>query len=451
MGKRLFGTDGIRGVAGEFPLDAPTAHAAGIALGEWARQHSDRPDVVVGIDTRESGPWLASAIAGGLSQAGARCHFAGVITTPGVAYLTRTEAFVAGVMISASHNPYQDNGVKVFGHTGYKLPDEEEHVLETEILRLVEQGAAPAPVALPVEESLARRYLDYLASTCPPLSGISLVADCGHGAASQLAPRLFERLGADVHAICRAPDGRNINRGCGALHPEAVRDEVLRRGAGLGVAFDGDADRAIFASRSGRIVDGDAVLLVCGRALLERGRLTGDNGTPMVVATVMSNLGLEKALAARGVKLVRTPVGDKYVLEEMLRRNAALGGEQSGHVIFRDYATTGDGLLTALRVLQIMKETGQDLDALTAEMVMHPQRLVNVRVGARRPLEELALTQAEIHEAERALNDSGRVLVRFSGTEPLVRVMVEAADAGQVDRYAERIAAAVRAELGGAN
>ena len=264
------------------------------------------------------------------------------------------------------------------------------------------------------------------------------------------SPRLFERLGPR-DTICCVPDGRNINLGLRRAYTRAACGRVLEQSADIGVAFDGDADRAMFVSHSGKLIDGDAVLLVCGRAMLERGRLTGNNGSPVVVATVMSNLGLEKALSARGVKLVRTPVGDKYVLEEMLRRNAALGGEQSGHVIFREYATTGDGLLTALRVLEIMKSTGKDLDALTADLVVYPQRLVNVRVKSRRPLEELNSVQAEIRAAEQDFRDSGRVLVRFSGTEPLARVMVEGTDADRVNHFAERIAAAIRTELGSEN
>jgi phosphoglucosamine mutase len=447
MAKRLFGTDGIRGVAGEFPLDPRTVRAVGEALGRWAQRHSDQPEVVVGIDTRESGIALAGEIAAGLTRAGASFRFAGVVTTPAVAYLTRTAEFVAGVMISASHNPYMDNGIKVFGHTGYKLPDEEEHQLEEEILVLAEKDGETKPVALSVDESLAQLYLDYLLGTATPLSGMSIVVDCGHGAASGLAPRLIQRLGAIVHTIGCSPDGRNINLNCGALHTDSLRQEVLVRKADLGVAFDGDADRAMFVSHSGGLIDGDAVLLICGRAMLELGRLTGD-GEPIVVATVMSNLGLEKALAARGIKLVRTPVGDKYVLEEMLRSNAALGGEQSGHIIFRDYATTGDGLLTALRVLGIIRESGQDLDSLASELVVYPQRLLNVRVKAKRPLEELHGVQSEIQSAERTFQDSGRVLVRFSGTEPVARVMVEGSDAGQVDLFANRIAAAIRSELG---
>lgn len=448
MRRELFGTDGIRGVAGEFPLDQQTAHAFGVALGKWAAQRSDRPDVVIGMDTRESGTWLAGQVAGGLGEAGARTHFAGVVTTPGLAYLTRTEAFIAGVMVSASHNHYQDNGIKVFGHSGYKLPDEQEHLLEQEIFRLREEGIEANAAPVNVEDVLDRHYLDYLASTSGPLNGFSIVVDCGHGAASHLAPGLLERLGAKTHLMGCSPNGRNINLDCGALHVEPLRRRVLETGADIGVAFDGDADRAMFISHSGKLADGDCVLLLYACSLLERGELSGDNGAPVVIATVMSNLGLEVALTAHGIQLVRTPVGDKYVLEEMVRRDAMLGGEQSGHIIFRKYATTGDGLLTALRVLEVMRESGRNLDELTSELQSFPQRLINVRVRTRRPLEELAVVQDEIRAAEEFFGDSGRILVRFSGTETLARVMVEGSDQERVDLHSERIAAAIGKELG---
>jgi phosphoglucosamine mutase len=447
MAKQLFGTDGIRGVAGEFPLDPQTVHAFGVALGAWAARHGDQPEVVIGMDTRESGPWLAEQVAGGLARRGVRSRFAGLITTPGIAYLTRLNSFVAGVMISASHNPYEDNGLKVFGHSGYKLPDDEEHSLEQEIFRLRE-SVKPTPASLSVEPELAQRYTDYLASTASSLRDLSIVADCGHGAASPLAPSLFERLGARVDTIGCSPNGRNINLGCGALHVEPLQRHVLEHGASLGVAFDGDADRAIFVSSSGKIVDGDYVLLLSANNLLAHGRLSGNNGHPVVVATVMSNLGLERALAARGVRLARTLVGDKYVLEEMLRRGAKLGGEQSGHVIFLDYATTGDGVLTALRVLDIMRQSGKSLDELTADIEMYPQRLINVRVKSRKPLEELESVTREIRAVEQSFGDRGRVLVRFSGTEPLARVMVEGPDLARVNAFAGRIAEAIRNELG---
>jgi len=444
MGKELFGTDGIRGVAGEYPLDAATVHAFGLALGLDLRQRAADARVVIGMDTRESGPWIAAQAAAGLAQQGVRAVLAGVVTTPGVAWLTRTDSFAAGVMISASHNPYQDNGIKVFGHSGYKLPDDEEHAVEQEIFR--HAGEAPGdPVTLEPDGALAARYLDYLAGTvAASFDGLRLVLDCGNGAAYELGPALLRRLGAEVKAICGEPNGRNINLNCGALHVESLRAAVLESHADLGVAFDGDADRAIFVARSGRIVDGDAVLLIAARALKAAGELDGD----LVVATVMSNLGLERALEREGIKLLRTPVGDKYVLEEMLRTGAALGGEQSGHVIFRQYATTGDGLLTALRIAEIARRAGAGLDELTAGLEIYPQKLQNVRVRERRALGELEPVKREIEACEAAFGASGRVLVRFSGTEPLARVMVEGPDLAQVEEYTGRIAAAIRNEIG---
>jgi phosphoglucosamine mutase len=449
MPRQLFGTDGVRGVAGEFPLDDQTVFALGAALGGIVSRHAAEPDVVIGMDTRESGPHIASLVAGGLASRGVHLRFAGVTTTPGVAYLTRTDDYVAGVMISASHNPYRDNGIKVFGHSGYKLPDEEEHAIEQEIFALIEAGVEPRPLELVPDPGLDRHYEDYLASTVSrSLDGLRIVMDCGNGASSGLAPELFERLGAKVLAIGAAPDGRNINLGCGALYVDKLRECVLREGADAGVAFDGDADRAIFVSRSGKIVDGDGVLLLAARRLHQVGRLKGADGKPAVVATVMSNLGLERALAARGIALLRTPVGDKYVLEEMLRTGIVLGGEQSGHVIFLDWATTGDGLLTAIRVFEAMVEAGTGLDELTAELEIYPQRLVNVRVRARRPLAELPGVTEEIRAAERAFGDAGRVLVRFSGTELLARVMVEGPELAQVEAVAARIAGLIERELG---
>lgn len=449
MARQLFGTDGIRGVAGEYPLDAVTAHAFGSALGNWAKKHDPDPEVVIGMDTRESGPWLAAQVAGGLARRGVKTRFAGLITTPGVAYLTRTQHFVAGVMISASHNGYQDNGLKAFDHSGFKLPDDQELLLETEIFALRNARIEPVPAELGVDESLDKAYIDYLAATVSgTFAGRRIVLDCANGAASHLATELFERLGATVFTVGCEPNGQNINLNSGALHVEGLRAAVLKRQADLGVAFDGDADRAILVSHSGKIIDGDCVLLVLANSMLGSGRLAGSDGSPLVVATVMSNLGLERALQVSGIQLVRTPVGDKYVLEEMVRRGAPIGGEQSGHVIFREYATTGDGMLTALRVLEVMRTTGRDLDELTSELRIYPQLLVNVRVKNRKPLSELLEVQQEIRTAEKSFGDAGRVLVRFSGTEPLARVMVEGPDLGQVEHFAERIAGAIRSELG---
>jgi phosphoglucosamine mutase len=446
LAKQLFGTDGIRGVAGEYPLDGATVFAFGAALGkDAAAQGAVNPEILIGTDTRESGGWIAELVAGGLESQGARVRFAGVITTPGVAYLTRTGPFAAGVMISASHNPYQDNGLKVFGHSGFKLPDSEEHEIEQEIFRLREQGVPPVSAKLTVDEELDRRYLDFLFSTLPGrLDGARIVLDCGNGASYRLAPELFRRAGADVTTIGAEPNGKNINLGCGALHLEKLREAVLACGADFGAAFDGDADRAIFVSAGGKIVDGDNVLLVCGRALRDSGHLHGDT----VVSTVMSNLGLERALEASGIRMVRTPVGDKYVLEEMVRLGAALGGEQSGHVIFREYSTTGDGMLTALLLFGIARRAGLGLDELTADLKVYPQRLVNVRVKEKKALADLPAVAEEIRRVEAAFGGLGRVLVRFSGTEPLARVMVEGPDLERVETFSERIAEAIRREMG---
>jgi phosphoglucosamine mutase len=445
MGQRLFGTDGIRGIAGEFPLDKATTRAFGLALGAALRRENRDPAIVIGMDTRESGPWIAAQVAGGAMDAGAAVRFAGVVTTPGVAYLTRTGSFAAGVMISASHNPYRDNGIKVFGQNGYKLPDAAEDAIADETLRLAGGGEAPGAPDLAIDESLDFHYIDHLLRTAPHgLGGMRLVIDCGNGAASRLAPDLFRRAGAEVATICCEPDGRNINLGCGALHVEPLQKAVAAAGAGAGVAFDGDADRAILVSAAGRVIDGDAMLLIAARSLLAQGKLP----RRLVVATVMSNLGLEKALERDGIRLARTAVGDKYVLEEMLRSGAALGGEQSGHVIFTEHSTTGDGMLTALQILEIAARSRRSLDDLAAGLETYPQRLVNVRVREKKKLTELPSVADEVRACEAALGDSGRVLVRFSGTEPLARVMVEAADARQVDEFTARIAAAIEREIG---
>jgi phosphoglucosamine mutase len=439
VARALFGTDGIRGVAGQPPLDPKTAQAVGAALGRWVIDSRLNPQIVIGMDTRESGPWLAAEVAAGLARHQVKVEFAGVTTTPGVAYLAKNGPFAAGVMISASHNPYRDNGIKLIGHAGYKLPDQQEELLEKEIFALLEQDAYSSPVPLAVNTGLDRSYVDHLAATLPGgLDGMKIVADCANGSASVLAPELFERLGAHVHCIHCSPDGRNINLNSGSLHLEVLQAAVLEQKADVGVAFDGDADRALFVARSGKIIDGDAVLFL----------IATHWKVPEVVATVMSNLGLERALCAHGIGMLRTPVGDKYVLEEMLRRGAVLGGEQSGHVIFHRYATTGDGMLTALRVFEVMRQSGEGLDELTQEIQVYPQRLVNVRIKERKPLEDLPGVAAEIRAAEESFGDTGRVLVRFSGTEPLARVMVEGPELERVEDFARRIADRIRVELG---
>ncbi|MGC4049286.1 MAG: phosphoglucosamine mutase [Paludibaculum sp.] len=437
MSRKLFGTDGIRGVAGKPPLDEPTVFAFGAALGEWVAHHAS-PRVVIGMDTRESGPWLAESLAGGLAHAGAQACFAGLTTTPGVAYLTRTEDFVAGVMISASHNPYEDNGLKAFDHSGFKLPDEEERKMEERIFAILAQNPEPTRLVQTVDPAYDRHYVDYLASTFhTSLKGYRIVLDCANGAASRIGPELFHMLGAEVIATACTPDGKNINKDCGALHVESLCESVVANKAHFGAAFDGDADRCMLVSSSGRIIDGDHALLIAARHLRPAA----------VVATVMSNLGLERALEKDGLKLVRTAVGDRYVIEEMLRSDLNLGGEQSGHVIFRDYATTGDGLLTALRILEIAVQQQRGLDELAEGFTVYPQKLVNVRFKHKRPLEELPSVQEEIQSTQAEFGDAGRVLVRFSGTEPLARVMVEGPTIDRVSHRAHSIARAIEAAL----
>ena len=446
MPKELFGTDGIRGIPGEYPLDDQTLYWIGRSIGGYIRLGNEHPRVLIGTDTRESGAHIASEIAAGLAEEGISNSFAGVISTPGVACLVRKEGFAAGVVISASHNPYHDNGVKLFAGSGMKFPDEIEARIETEILQH-RNGRPPASaLRLTPDRKLDEDYLEFLRGCMLPgasLSGLKIVLDCANGAASSLAPDLFRSLGANVIALHVKPDGRNINANCGSLYPESLQKSVPEAGAALGVAFDGDADRALFVSASGRVVDGDGVLLIAARYLRSAGKLKGN----AVVGTTMANLGLERALAAEGLALVRMPVGDRYVLEEMLRSGANLGGEQSGHVIFLDDATTGDGLLTALKVACMVALLGP-LDQLMKGLKAYPQTILNVKVRAKPPLESLAEVSQALQEAIQALGDSGRVVVRYSGTEPKARVMVEAERAEDVQRWAERLANVLKSTLG---
>ena len=447
--RKLFGTDGIRAIAGEPPLDPPTIHAVGLAVGHTLRKTAAEPRVIIGRDTRESSPWIASTLAAGLRAAGARVQSAGVITTPGVAFLTHTRGFHAGVVISASHNPWRDNGIKLFGADGFKLPDDEELAIEDEIFHHAAQGACPDPASLPPLDDNAEfqsDYVQFLLDCVPGLSlnGLRIVADCANGAAAAVAPDLFHRLGGDVTLLNIAPDGRNINANCGALHPQWVAGEVASRGANLGVTFDGDADRCMLAGPHGNVINGDAILLMTGRDLKTRGMLTGD----IVVATTMSNMGLEAALRRSGIRMLRAPVGDRYVLERMQKEDAALGGEQSGHILFPHLATTGDGLLTALVVLDLVARSGKSMDNLIADLKVFPQVIVNVKVREKRPLESIPAVAASIRAAEEELRDSGRVVIRYSGTEALARVMIEAESEEAMNRHANAIADTIRAELG---
>jgi phosphoglucosamine mutase len=449
----LFGTDGIRSVAGESPLDPTTIFAVGLALAHSLCKTSDKPRVLLGRDTRESSPWIAATLAAGLLQAGARVESAGVVPTPAVAFLAREHGFHAGVVISASHNPWQDNGIKFFGADGFKLPDAVELAMEHEILLHAAQVDISDPHSFPIVEdnpSLQADYIQFLIDCVPglSLSHLKIVADCANGAAAAIAPELFRRLDhegrGNITLLHIAPDGRNINANCGALHPEHVVAEVTARGADLGVTFDGDADRCMLAGPQGNVINGDAILLVAARDLKARGMLTGD----LVVATTMSNMGLEAALKRSGIRMVRAPVGDRYVLEEMQKLNAALGGEQSGHILFPHLATTGDGLLTALVVLDLVARTGKSLDELTADLKVFPQVIVNVKVREKRPLDAIPAVVTAIRAAQEELEDTGRVVIRYSGTEALARVMIEAESEEAMRRHAEAIAAAIRAELG---
>jgi phosphoglucosamine mutase len=446
MGKQLFGTDGIRGIPGEYPLDDATLERVGLALGKHLRERSGNPKVLIGRDTRESGPHIAECIARGLASAGSEPVSAGVLTTPGVAWLVNRDGFSAGVVISASHNPYHDNGVKLISSSGMKFPDSVEAALEHVILSKNGNVSALKEVRLNGSGKLYEDYLDGLRAAVFPgakFGGMKIVLDCANGAASKLAPQLFRSLGANVTAINDSPDGRNINAGCGSLHPENLQKTVAEQGAALGVAFDGDADRAIFASSSGKLVDGDGVLLVAGRYLKSTGKLKGN----VIVGTTMANLGLERALEKSGLTLARTAVGDRYVLEEMLRIGANLGGEQSGHILFLDDATTGDGMLTAVKMASLVSLAGP-LGEQVADLKIFPQKIVNVRVRSKPSLDSLPEISSLLRQAETTLGNSGRVVLRYSGTEPLARVMVEAERDEDVSRWTESLASALRSSIG---
>jgi phosphoglucosamine mutase len=439
---RLFGTDGIRGLVGKDltkDIAFDIGRAAVVALG---RHGESKPVFVIGRDTRESGPMLEAAIAAGICEGGGDALLAGVQTTPAVAFLTTELRATAGVAISASHNPPEDNGIKFFSKSGYKLSDE----IEDEIEALLGSEAPPHPEGRvgPISES-DERYIEHVCDDAESrLDGLSVVVDCANGAASREAPEVLSRLGAHVIAINNDPDGTNINANCGALHPDVVAAEVVRRGADAGVAHDGDADRALFSDSKGRVVDGDQVLAACAISLKDEGRLAKNT----VISTVMANLGFMKAMQEADIEVVSAKVGDRYVLEEMRRTGAILGGEQSGHIIFGEYATTGDGLLTAVQFLGLAARTGKTVEQLASCMSRFPQVLENVVVSDRNALAEATDVWAVVRSAERELGDRGRVLVRASGTEPLVRVMVEAETEGEALAWAKSLADQVKRSLG---
>jgi phosphoglucosamine mutase len=445
MPKQYFGTDGIRGVPGTAPLDDATLHAVGRAVGAYLHQEHSEPHALIAMDTRESGSHLAGILAAGLEQSGVEVTFAGVLTTPGVACLVRQNDFHAGVVISASHNPYHDNGVKLFSHQGMKFPDAVEEEIEAAIPRFLYEPARKAK-GLVADESLHGQYLDFLRSRVlagADLRGMRIALDCANGAAYRLGPELFASLGCDLVTVGTEPDGRNINENCGSLHLGTLQQRVPAEKAALGVAFDGDADRALFVSASGTIVNGDGVLLAAARFLKSAGKLPGHR----VVATSMSNLGLERALSRDGIAMARTNVGDRYVLEEMLKSGNLLGGEQSGHIIFLEDSPAGDGLLTAVKVASLLALDGS-LEALIEGLKDYPQTIVNVRVKAKPALESVPEVARALREARTTLGENGRIVLRYSGTEPLARVMVEAEHPGDVERYSQSIATAIRATIG---
>jgi phosphoglucosamine mutase len=447
MGQKLFGTDGVRGTAGRWPLDPPTIARLGEAVvrslphqgGAGGRR------LLVGRDTRESGPWIEEALARGVRSAGARLTSGGVLPTPAVAYLTGSMEFDAGFVVSASHNPFEDNGIKVFSGEGEKFDEGlEQHV---EALMADESWHVSAPLGPPVEQrDLVAAYIAHARTALPgfgELRGAKIAIDCANGATTTVAPRLMRELGFDLTVLHAAPDGRNINLRCGSTHMDSLVAAVRAGGCRLGVAFDGDGDRCLLVDERGRIVDGDAIMLVLAQHLKRRRELRGNT----VVATVMSNIGLEIALRQDGIDLVRTPVGDKYVAEAIAAGNHALGGEQSGHVILSDFLFTGDGIVTALSVLRVMADTGKTLGELTAGYTRFPQVLLNLRVARKAPVEDVPAIAGAMREVEGALAGQGRLLVRYSGTEPLLRVMIEGKDQEQIHAWAEEIVAAARAAL----
>jgi phosphoglucosamine mutase len=450
---RLFGTDGVRGRAGEHPLDHDTVARLGAGLVRAMRAaHPDRDFAanplrfVVGRDTRESGEWIERELARGARSEGARLTSGGVLPTPAVAYIARTMAFDAGIVISASHNPFEDNGIKIFSGRGEKFTEASERAVENVVAD--RSWSVSGDAARPVEHAdVVDAYLAHVKLALPRperLVGLKIAVDTANGATTTVAPRLFNELGFDVTLVGATPDGRNINWKCGSTHPELLSQVVRDKHCRLGVAFDGDGDRAIFVDGAGRIVDGDAVLLMCARQMLSQGRLKGH----AVVATVMSNIGLELACRESGIDLVRCAVGDKYVMEEMLKRDLSIGGEQSGHIIFSDHLFTGDGIATALNVLRVMADSGRELADLASELVTYPQVLVNVRVRERKDLASSPAVADAMRRVEARIGGQGRLLVRYSGTEPLLRIMLEGKDQDEIQAWAAEIAGVVKQELG---
>jgi phosphoglucosamine mutase len=448
--RKLFGTDGVRGVANQDPMTSEMAMRIGRAAAHVFRDSTRRHRVVIGKDTRLSGYMIESALTSGLCSMGIDVLLVGPMPTPGIAFLTRSLRADAGVVISASHNPYEDNGIKFFGRDGFKLPDAVEAKMEELIFSGAIDGIRPTAAeigkALRIDDALGR-YNEFVKSSIPrglDLTGLKVVVDAANGAAYKIGPRILIELGADVLALYDQPNGMNINQGCGSLHPEMISRAVVANCAHAGIAYDGDADRVVLCDEKGTVVDGDAVMAVCALHMIRQGRLRHNT----VVATVMSNLGLERAVREAGGKLVRAAVGDRYVMELMIQGGYNLGGEQSGHIIFLDHNTTGDGLITALQVLAIMQQDGRPLSELAACMRTYPQVLVNVKVRERRDLAGVPAIARRMADVEKALEGNGRLLVRYSGTEPKLRIMLEGDDDEAIRRYANELADLVRQELG---
>ena len=446
---RLFGTDGIRGVANEPPLTPDLAYRVGreLVVTLAAQHESEHVRVVIGRDTRRSGPLLEAAMVAGLLSAGADCFSVGVLPTPGIALLTRGLDAHGGIVLSASHNPFEDNGIKLFSSNSTKFPDVWEDQIEA---RVKAPDAAPrargaAIGRLVTYERAEKYYVDFLCRCFPlDLAGITIALDCAHGATYRVAPSVFRRLGARVLVIAAQPDGTNINAGCGALHPDGLRKRLVAASADVGFAFDGDGDRLISVDHLGEIRDGDYALAIAARHMAQQGRLQ----TNTVVTTVMANLGLDECLRAAGIKMVKTQVGDRYVHEEMQRMGANLGGEQSGHLLFPDYSPTGDGILSALALLAVMRESGEALASLATCMRKFPQVLVNVPVARKPPIESLTGVMDRVRAFESEMNGTGRILLRYSGTESLARVMIEGSDETRIRAMADELASAIRTQLG---
>jgi len=448
--KRLFGTDGVRGVANIYPMTVEVATQLGRAIAFVFKQEKRRHRIVIGKDTRLSGYMIESAMVAGICSMGVDVMLVGPLPTPGIAFITSSMRADAGVVISASHNPYQDNGIKFFSREGFKLPDRIEHMLEAFVLENTEEGHRPTAAeigkAFRIDDAIGR-YIVYLKNTFPgemTLDGIKIVIDCANGAAYKVAPEVFYELGAEIVTVGVDPDGENINEGCGALYPEGLAEKVKEHKADIGIALDGDGDRCIVVDEKGAIVDGDHIMAICAANMIKEGKLRGKT----LVSTIMSNTGLEEAMKQMGGSMVRTAVGDRHVVEKMVQGGYNLGGEQSGHIVFLDHTTTGDGIISALQLLAVMQKEQKKLSELSGVMRTYPQVLVNIKVREKKNVKDIPRIAALLDDVEKELGDEGRVFIRYSGTEPLARITVEGVDGDRIGKMADSLAEAMRDELG---